>query len=265
MSVTLKTSKPRLFSTVLDVIRRGRYIRTETFDFINDPDEYSLEILYDGEIESYIASQDGIILAYLNEIYGGADGLRTTRWVSTPYRNPKNQSAGKLLAATLANTADPYTAYWVVEFTSATAFTLTSSLEGAQGTGATNTDLTSTSTELTIGTNAWSSVGEGFADNDKFYFSVVDVYQLVNKLSADLAAAAALMERYSEAVPNANEYANKLYSNAMKLLDKLSDKDSPISLTSTMTYDLSSTAVDYNLGVLGEDKSSYLTSNDLDL
>ena len=265
MAVDLKASKPRMFSTVLDVIRKGRYIRTETFDYVNDPEEFSAEILFDGEIESHILTQDGIILAYLNEIYGGAGGLTTTRWLSTPYRDPQNQSKSKLLTATLANTDDPYTAFWKVEFTSATAFSVTSSLEGSQGTGSTSSDFTSTSTEIQLGTNAWSSVGEGFADNDKFYFSVIDVYPLVNKLSSDLAAAAALMERYSDAVPNMNEYASALYDNAIRLLERLADDKDPISLTSTQTYDLSSTAVDYKITAIGEDDSGYLTENKLDL
>jgi hypothetical protein len=267
MSVNLKTSKPRMFSTVLDVIRKGRMIRTDTIDFTQDDAAYTDNVvLHDGEIESYIINQDGIILTYLNQIYGGAAGLRTTRWTSTPYRSPSNQGRPKLLVATLNDTENPYTAYWEVKFTSATEFKVTSSLEGSQGTGATNADFTSSNTELSIGTNAWVDDDEfTFTENDRFYFSVIDVFPIINKLSSDLSAAAVLMELYSEAVPNANEYASRLYDDAMKLLDKLADANSDISLTTTIDYDTESTPVDYHVNALGEDESDYLTENTLDL
>ena len=267
MAVDLKTSKTRMFSTVLDVVRKGRMIRTDTLDFTQDDAAYTdVVILHDGEIESYIVNQDGIILSYLNQKYGGVAGLRTTRWTSTPYRSPKNQGKAKLLAATLLNTDDPYTAHWEVKFTAADAFRVTSSLEGLQGTGDPSTDFTSTNNEIKIGSNAWYTTDEfTFAENDEFYFSVVDVYPIINKLSSDLSAAAVLMELYSEAVPNANEYASSLYTNAMKLLDKLADPKSGISLTSTTDYNLGSTGVDYNISKLGEDKSDYLTENILDV
>ena len=82
MAVDLKASKPRMYSTVLDVVRKGRMIRTDSLDFTQDDEAYAdVIILHDGEIESYIVNKDGIILAYLNERYGGEVGLRTTRWV----------------------------------------------------------------------------------------------------------------------------------------------------------------------------------------
>jgi hypothetical protein len=254
-----------MFSTVLDVIRRARLIRTDTFDLVNTDPSYNETILADGEVESYIINEDGTVLSYLTQRYGGAAGLRTDRWVSTPFRKLDNQGKSKLLAATLLNTDDPYTAFWKVVFTSDTAFDVTSSLEGSQGSGATDSDFTSTNAELSIGTNAWENDGQGFAQNDSFYFSVVDCYRVVNKISADLAACAILQELYSEAVPNANEYAANLCKNAMALLEKLADPDSGLSLTDSVDYDVSSTAVDYNVSALGEDESDYLTKNELDL
>jgi len=267
MAVDLKASKPRMFSTVLDVVRKGRMIRTDSLDFTQDDSAYTdVVILHDGEIESYIINQDGIILTYLNQIYGGVAGLRTTRWVSTPYRSPTNQGKARLLTATLVNTDTPYTAYWTVKLSSATAFDVVSSLEGSQGSGATDSDFTSSNGEIMLGTNAWISTGEfSLTKNDEFYFSVVDVYPIINKLSSDLSAAAILMELYSEAVPNANEYSSLLYNNAISLLDKLADPDSDISLTSTIDYDTDSTPVDYNVNKLGEDQSDYLTENILDV
>lgn len=267
MTVVLKTSKSRMFSTVLDVVRRGRYIRTESFDFSDTEESYAERpIMTDGEIESFILNQDGVVLTYLNQKYEGAEGLRTTRWVTTPYASPKNTGSSKLIAATLVNTTDPYTAFWTVRFTNATAFDVTSSLEGSQGSGATDADFTSTNTELQIGTNAWNAdLEKPIQEGDEFYFSIVDVYPIINKISSDLATCAILQELYSEAVPNSSEYSLSLCKKAMELLEKLADPDSVISLTETTDFDLSSTGVDYNIGALGEDKSDYLTKNILDL
>lgn len=286
MAITLKTSKQRMFSTVLDVVRRGRMIKTDTLNFVpeNDP-SYDSPIIDDGEIESYINHADGILIAYLNQLYGGEEGLRTDPWVTTPYRNPNNANTSKLIAVQLNEVEDIYTAFWTINFespagttTSTTTttpptpeytpieyFLLTSSLEGSQGSGDTGSDMTSTNTEITIGSNAWLKSAGAFKINDKFYFSIIDSYPIINKLSADLAAAAILMELYSEAVPNANEYATRLYEDAMSILEKLADPESGLSLTITADYDISSTPVDYNISKLGEDKSDYLTENDLDV
>jgi len=286
MAVTLKTSKTRMFSTVLDVVRRGRMIKTDTLNFVPEDDPtYDYPVIDDGEIEAYIHHADGIVLSYLTQMYGGEEGLRTTPWITTPYRYPKNANKSKLISVQLNEVEDIYTAFWTLHFGAATGtttstttttpptpkynppeyYTITSSLEGAQGTGDTNNDSTSTNGEITVGANAWDEREGGYQLGDEFYFSVVDVYRIINKLSADLAAAAVLMEMYSEAIPNANEYATRLYDDAMTVLKELADPDSGVSLTATVDYDTDSTPVDYNINKLGEDQSNYLTDNDLDV
>jgi len=264
MSVTLKTSKPRMFSTVLDIVRKGRMIRTDTLDFMNDEPEYSNIIATDGEIENYIINADGIILAYLNDKYGGASGLRTTPWISTPFRSPKNQDSGRLISAVVNDEDNAYTAFWTVEFSSTTAFAVTSSLEGSQGTGSTASDFTSTNLEVKIGSNAWLAGVESFTNNDQFFFSLIDVYPIINKISSNLAASGVLMELYSEVVPNANEYATRLNDIAMNLLKDLANPDGLASLTTANEIISTPTPIDYRISMTGEDVSDYLTENKLD-
>ena len=109
VAVTLKTSKTRMFSTVLDVVRRGRMIKTDTLNFVPEDDPtYDYPIIDDGEIEAYIHHADGIVLSYLTQRYGGEAGLRTTPWITTPYRYPKNANKSKLISVQLNEVEDIY-------------------------------------------------------------------------------------------------------------------------------------------------------------
>ena len=74
-----------------------------------------------------------------------------------------------------------------------------------------------------------------------------------------------LSEKYSEAIPNESKYEKTLWSRAMLLIKNLIDDENDLTLDGSEDQQSVSVPVDYNISVLGEDRSDYLTENILDL
>ena len=250
--------------TVLDVVLISNIVKTENLNFnINDDTSFnSPVILRDNEVENYILKADSIINAFLRAQYGAPSGLRISSWANSPCKDINNTSSESLLGVEILQTSG-YTSYITVEFTSGTTFYVTSSLEGNLGSGNTGEDFTTSNGVFTIGTNSWKLAESTLSD--KYYFSIIDCYQLINNISALLAASMILSEKYSEAVPNANDYAENLWKKAMNLLENLANPNHQMSLVEEATDISDVVSIDYRSSTLGEDASSYLTDNDLDI
>jgi hypothetical protein len=141
-------------------------------------------------------------------------------------------------------------------------YTLTSSLEGSQGTGGTTgADMTSTNTDVIIPTAGWSGSP---LDGDLFYFSIVDSDPLINTISTKLSAAYILNTIFQQAPVTELTYDRKLERQAMDLLGKLArpyDKDGIVLSGTIPTVSGDSLWVDYDITDAGEDNSSYLTTD----
>lgn len=264
MSIDLIASKPKLYSTVLDIIRLANIIKTETFDFTGAGDDYNNEIIWDNEIEAYIINAGSIIDGYLKQQYGAPTGLVIDAWAKTPIADRKNNSKkSKLLGVEILKT-DSSSAFWIVEFTSKTQFKLTSSLENAQGTGSISADASSNNGEVKIGDNSWKD-SSNISTKDKFYFEILNIYPLINTISSLLATSLVLSEKYTEALPNEAIYPQRLWKRGMELLKDLIDEDNSLALESDAGIIEGETiSIAYQINTLGQDKSEYLIENFID-
>jgi len=261
MSIVLKDSKPRMFSTVLDVILFAPMIKTNSLNFNrNDSDFDENPVASSYEVEKYIQNADSIINGYLRESYSAPSGLRITPYAKTPIADITNTSYTNLLAVSVTGIT-AYTALWTVTASGENVYTLRSSLEGSQGGGSTTVDVVSSNSDVTVGSNSFDG---NIEKNDRFYFSVIDCYDLINTISYMLATSLLLEEKYSEAIPNENFRPSNIWDKAIKLLEDLIDPEKPMSLKDK-TASVSTIPIDYRVDSLGEDQSGYLTDNDLDL
>jgi hypothetical protein len=258
--MSLKLSKPRMLSTVFDIQSMLREVSSE---LLNMSTQSSI-IRYAGEIEDKIAEADDIIFSKLRPIYGD-DGATTSPYrtitptCSSPFYTSSNTGTARLTSVqtNYSSSNPPYTAGWFVTFSSSSVYGLTSTLEGVQSATAstgcsTSTNSTSTNGDITILATAWTGTP---ASGDKFYFSYIDCYRLLNRLSKTLSASFVLNEIFVGQTPADSQYINNWYSMAMKILDRLSRPDDPdgMSLSSLPLMDLTPTQV----GVAFDENGEY--------
>lgn len=280
MTATLKDSKRRMYSTYWDAISQIEIMASERLD-ISEQDVVNV-IKYSGQIESTIFNSDDIIDSYLNAFYSNFD-IDSYATVPTPDRDNTKDTTnciqGGLMSVYVNNTApvdaagtvDPYTATWIIEATAVTAntltYSLTSSLEGSQGTSLLSTaDTVSSNGDVTILSSAWeniSSMGVG----DKIYFSVIDVNPLIHHISVELTVSSLMQSVFNDISPNANETAETRYRRAIALLNKLQRPHKPDGLRLSDNFtalDTSSLSVAYKVTDDGYDISPYLDTDNTD-
>ncbi len=220
--------------------------------FPTDPDETKIRNVQ--EILNVVKMTDGYIRAKLYDAIG--TDLTTTTWIGLPFADRNNQGNVSLLTVSLANTSAPITETWTLKFTSSTAFTLTGTLTGSQGTGSTAAAFTSTNTYITIAAASWSGTPNA---NDKIYFNTYDIDSVLVECSALRACAHLLDSVYAEEVPGASEYAARFEERAQKILDDLCDKDTATQVPSKGEKDIDVQYIQkpYDIDENGEDQTTY--------
>ncbi len=275
--MSLKTSKPRMFSTVMDV---ASIMKEAAMELINLSSQTTQEaLIYSGETEERIIEADSIILAKLNAIYGADSSTTSAYRVTTPYCSipyPQysnaltNTGTGRLISvqANYQASAIGYTAGYILQFSSSTAFGLTSTLEGVQSTTlstglATSANGTSTNGDVTCLTTAWIAGGTAFVSGDKFYFSYIDCHKILNTISKYLAASFVLQNITAGQAPSESSFGVIWYKRGMYLLDKLCrpDEADGMTLTSLPSLSTQDTQVDYPIDKYGTYESTKATTD----
>lgn len=257
MAIDLKASKPRMMTSVWDVINVINDIRTEDFDV--SAGNYTDDVRKSNQIENEIVKAGATIEGYLSGVYSVAE-LRTDPWTTPPVPDKDNTGDLKLYGISPGtDISSAYTAAWTIELTSSTEYTTITSLEAGQGAGAIATDYTADNFNIGIGSNAWE-VGNGTdVATDKWYFSVIDVYPIIWDIATGLAVANVLESIFTSESPNANGLIDNYRRFALSKLRKLQkpDEDDGMVLDSYTRESLESTPVDYNVTFTGVDNSSY--------
>jgi len=267
---SLKDSKRRMYCTAWDIISEIEMIATDEIDISEQSVTNVVKRI--GQIESKIYEADDIINAKLRKFYSNFD---VDSWATLPVADADNNSISARLRSVYVNNStsvDPYTAFWTVEITSTGSpvkYSLESSLEGNQGTDLTVTaDATSTNGDVTILASAWENTS-CLAVGDKFYFSVIDVEPVIHSISVMLTTSMVLRSIFTEESPNASEAAERLWSTAHDLLDKLqrpyakdgmrlSGYSDPSQKSIPVQYKVSDTGYDFS-PYLEEDSTEYLS------
>lgn len=258
---TIKSLKPRLFCTALDVVRLNPDI-SSSLDISNTDFTDSTQPITLDEIEAKILDAKGAMHQHLNIVYGSA-ALRTTPWAGIVAKAYNLSSTGKLWAVT-AN-ANAHTELWKITFTSTNAFTVEGSKSGVQVVGSVGAEYTLTN-DITIATNMWSGT---FASGDKLYAPVYDTHSSLKEISAKLAAAYVLQGIYTQGVPAEQDQSIKYERQAINYLKRLTRPDAPDGLYlggRPTSLALESLPRPYNVDQYGNDKTKvypdYVTYDD---
>lgn len=224
-----------------------------------DPEENKFNVLSEIEIRSLITRTDARLKSELKPYYGST--LTTSApYATAPVPRFGNTASGNLLLQNAAGTETltvssslSNTQVYTVTFTSATAFSVSSDLTGANGTGSTSSDFTTTDTFLTIPTELWNGT---FFNGDVHYIRVYTHESALVQLSALLAANQVLNTIYTEEVPDASASAEKYLEQYRNQIRALQRGDAFLE-KGLSTRDISPVQLDYEIDEYGVDATDY--------
>lgn len=249
----IRTLKQTVFSTPVDV----RYLAMGSLPANTHADTLYLN---DRMITLFLLRARGIISYELASVISGE-----TVFEVTPYVGPsliplpdeenlgENSGSGVLWGLTPATTA--YTEYWTITFTSSTAFTVTGSYSGSQGTGTTSTAFTSTNSDIVIPSDAWSGTP---ATGDKFYIPVYKHHPSIVTIATMLATGLIFKGQATGSAPDTNPAGSQLYNDAIKALKAMKEAGGAILGVNTLISS-SDLMVSYEIAPWGADLSNYQT------
>jgi len=234
-------------STIQDVRNLSEYITTAVRD--------------DARVRQYILRADSIIRDALRPYYAMDSEIEDTAYngpPQAPFAVPDhdidaNSSDGALSDITVASTAK--TEVWTVTFTSATAFSVSGSTSGSQGTGATNSNFTTTNAYITIPSANWSGT---FAANDTISIAVYRAKPLIVTCSA-LMATGLLIKSAFEGGDGVSARGIDFQTQAETLIERLQRpyEDDGLQLDTFSARDLTPEGVSYFVDLVGHDVSKY--------
>jgi len=236
-----------LLCTVQDIRNLSEYISTEVRD--------------DARVRQYILRADALLRDALRPIYAIESGIQESApWngpVQIPFALPDdnidaNTGTASLVDITVESTADT-TQVYTVTFDDPTNFTVTSDLEGSQGSGLVSGDHTTTNGDITIPTANWS--GTAIA-GDIFKVAVYLPKPAIVTCSALLSAG--LMLR-SVIEGDMSEKGDAFWANGQNIIKSLQHpyEDNGMQLDSFTPRDISPEGVAYAIDRHGNDVSSY--------
>ena len=234
-------------STIQDVRNLSEYITTAVRD--------------DARVRQYILRADSIVRDALRPYYAMDTEVEDAPYngpPQSPYAVPDhdvsaNSSDGALSDITVAATAK--TEVWTVTFTSATAFSVSGTLSGAQGTGATNSNFTATNAYITIPSANWSGT---FASGDKASIAVYRAKPLIVTCSA-LMATGLLIKSAFEGGDGVSARGADFQTQAENIVERLQRpyEDDGLQLDSFSARDITPEGVSYYVDTVGHDVSRY--------
>ena len=224
-----------------------------------DPEENKFNVLTENEIRSIITRTDSRLKAELRPYYG-SDLTTSAPYATTPIPRFGNSEDGNILLANAAGTATltvssslSATQVYTVKFTSGTAYTVTSDLTGANGTGATDSSFTTTDTFLTLPTGIFNGT---FFNTDIHYIKCYQHEPALVYLSALLAANTILNTIYTEEVPDASATAERYLEQYERQVRALQSGQAFLE-KGLSTRDISPVQLDYEIDEYGVDATNY--------
>lgn len=214
------------------------------------------DIVEDERLWEVCSDADSIIVVALLPNYLSESALVDTPYASTPIPDEKNQGTGRLLGDVIVVSSSAITEQWEIRFTTSSAFTVTGSSSGAQGSGNVSTEFTSINERIIIPISAWSDMDRIQAD-DIFRFATCNVFRLVRTISAYMSTALALQAEFSQQLVNVEVESDKWMKHANDILDKMMGDDPKYRLTTFPNRNLDPIGIAYNIDEFGMDASDY--------
>ena len=234
-------------STIQDVRNMSEYITTAVRD--------------DARVRQYILRADSVIRDALRPYYAMDSEVE-----DTPYNGPPqapfavpdhdisgNSSDGALSDITVASNAK--TEVFTITFTGNTAFSVSGTVSGSQGTGSTASDFTASNSSIVIPAANWSGT---FAANDVIKVAVYRAKPLIVTCSA-LLATGLLLKSSFEGGDGVSARGVDFQTQAEDLIDRLQRpyEDDGLQLDTFSARDLTPEGVAYFVDMVGKDVSRY--------
>lgn len=225
--MALRDLKPEMYCTVLDVLMQFKGLKSDKVNLMHfDSSDVNI-VRYGAAIERDIVMATAMVRSMLVIVYGQSGLEASPSYAGIPIRNisvDAQDNAGDAALNGAQVSADAFTEWWKIQFTDDTNYTVTGSATGSDGTGAKGADFTSTSGALILNDSTLSGLFSGtMVSGYIFYVSSYKHHQIVNAVTAMLAAAYALQNEYVAEIPNESDFATSLEDRAMDWLKKLSD------------------------------------------
>lgn len=243
--------KKEVYATPLDIL-------VLSMDFIRETTHSSKIFVDDARAMMALYRARGIIDLKLGNVVSGVTTFNTTPYASPPIKpaadsdgNGENTGSGVLNGIIPASTA--VTERWIITFSTTSAFSVTGSISGAQGTGSTATLFTSTNSYISIPADAWSGTP---AVSDKFYVATYKQVPEIVMLASMLATGLIYKGSAAGNSPGDAPSGAKLYDDAMKMLDSIASGESSL-IGVDMDLDTRDLQTIYEPDVFGGDSSNY--------
>lgn len=251
MATDLKTLRKEVYSTPLDC----RILMMDAIEKLTHADTL---LLNDSMIDMFALRARGIIDMKIGSTFSGSSVIETT-----PYTGPvliprpdhdnigENTGTGVLYGCVPAS--DAFTELWTILFTSDTAFSVTGSFSGSQGTGSISSDFTSTNSDIVIPSDAWAGTP---ASGDYFYIPVYKHVPEIVALSSLLTAGLVLKGINASTSTEGAGIGTKFYNDAESLLDDIASGVSGLMGVNTL-LNSSDLMISYEISHAGYDISNY--------
>lgn len=236
-------------------------------------------IISDWELWDYCVQAKSFILMFLQKYYSESNLKETAPWgssivsdavwedfdevydnIETSLAIDANERAGFRGISLPSTNVGVFTQHYTINFTSDTAYDLNAFVEGAQGSGTTISNFTSSNGDVTIPSD--SDYGT-FKKDNRFHFSVYVWYRQIVMLAKFLATGIAMVDRYGDDQEDAQKTARSYISTAAGFLKKLNNPDNKdgLRLPSLGAREPQTIAYPYDVDFLGRDMTKILTSN----
>lgn len=214
------------------------------------------DVMQDERLWEFCSDADSFMVTALLPNYLSESALTDTPYASTPVPDENNKGTGRLLGDLIVVSALAITEQWEIRFTTSSAFVVTGSSSGSQGTGNVSTEFTSTNERIVIPIAAWSNTDRIQAD-DIFRFATCNVFRILRTISAYKATALALQSLFSQNLINSEVESGKWMKHAEDILNKMTGDDPQYKLSTFPNRNLDPIGIAYNIDEFGMDVSDY--------
>lgn len=251
MATDLKTLRREIYNTAID----PRILMMDSIEKLTHADTL---LLSDTMIDLFSLRARGIIDSKLGNYISGVSTFETTPYsgpvlIPRPDHDNTGENTGTGILYGCLPASDAYTELWTIKFTSDTAFSVTGSFSGFQGTGSISADFTSTNSDLVISSDAWAGTP---ASGDEFYIPVYKHLPEIVSLSSLLTAGLILKGVNANTSTEGAGIGTKFYNDAISLLDDIANGTSGLLGVNTL-IDSSDLMISYEISHAGYDISNY--------
>ena len=238
--MSVRNLKPDMYCTPIDVRKHNQSLTSD--------------VITDAQLEAFIYEATSEVNLHLYNNYT-ANSVVTTPYCGISVRDEANSTNAVMFYGASAGASARTEMFTLSCATSS--FQIKGNLQGVIGTTYTYASTVS-ATDISFTGSSWSGTP---TSGNKFYIPIYRVYPTIVHITAKLAAAYALASKYTEDIPNANFWSNRLMAEVKIILNRIDDptKKDVLAFNTSARFDLDidPIAVSYNIDSDGDDQTDY--------